>query len=153
MSTVKTKRAPKAKTDKPKAANRPAKAKRSPLVFDYKEVERLAGLGLSQEKIALALGCCERTITNKLNKDAKFAEAYARGKVSRETFVADKLQERIEDGDTNAIKFFLVTQCDWREASKVDATVNAKVETKGTLDVKLMSDEELMRLAGGDNAD
>lgn len=153
MSTVKTKRAPKAKTDKPKAANRPAKAQRSPRKFDLMEVERLAGLGLSQEKIAQALECCERTITNHLNKDAEFAAAYARGKIAREEFVASKLQERIEDGDTNAIKFFLVTQCDWREASKVDATVNAKVETKGTLDVKLMSDAELMRLAAGeDNA-
>ena len=153
MSTVKTKRAPKAKTDKPKAADRPAKARRSPLVFDYKKVERLAGLGLSQEKIALALGCCERTITNKLNQDAKFAAAYACGKVAREQLVASKLQERIEDGDTNAIKFYLVTQCDWREASKVDATVNAKVEATVEHDIRLMSDEELMRLAGGDNAD
>lgn len=153
MSTVKTKRAPKAKTKKPKAANRPAKAKRSPLEFDYDQVEYLAGLGLTQEKIALALDCSERTVSNRLNQDAEFAAAYARGRVSREQLVASKLQERIEDGDTTAIKFYLSTQCDWREASKVDATVNAKVETKGTLDVKLMSDEELMRLAGEDNAD
>lgn len=154
MSTVKTKRAPKAKTDKPKAADRPAKARRSPLVFDYKKVERLAGLGLSQEKIALALGCCERTITNKLNQDAKFAAAYACGKATSEQFVASKLRERIEDGDTNAIKFFLVTQCDWREASKVDATVNAKLDAKVEHDIKLMTDAELMRLAAGeDNAD
>lgn len=153
MSTVKTKRAPKAKTDKPKAANRPAKAKRSPLEFDYDKVEYFAGLGLTQEKIALALGCSERTVSNRLNQDAKFAAAYARGKVSREQLVASKLQERIEDGDTNAIKFYLVTQCDWREASKVDATVNAKVEATVEHDVKLMSTEELMRLAGENNAD
>lgn len=153
MSTVKTKRAPKAKTTKPKAADRPLKARRSPLAFDYNQVEYLAGLGLTQEKIALALGCSPRTLANRLNQDASFAEAYARGRVSREQLVASKLQERIEDGDTTAIKFYLSTQCDWREASKVDATVNAKVEATVEHDVKLMSTEELMRLAGENNAD
>lgn len=155
MSTVKTKRAPKAKTAKTtqlKAVNRPAKAKRCPLEFDYAQVEYLAGLGLSQEKIALKLGCSERTITNRLNQDANFAAAYARGKVSREVLVASKLQERIEDGDTTAIKFYLSTQCDWREASKVDATVNAKVDAKVEHDVKFMSDDELLRLAAMDKA-
>ena len=159
MSTEKVKRAPKTtkasakdKADKaPKkltAADRPLKAKRSPLEFDYAEVERLAGLGMTQEKIAQALGCCERTVSNRLNNDAAFAAAYARGRLSREEFVASRLQDRIEEGDTTAMKFYLSCQCGWREASKVDATVNAKVDVSGSLDLRAMSDAELMRLAG-----
>lgn len=158
MSTEKVKRAPKStkasakdKADKaPKklAVDRPLKAKRSPLEFDYAEVERLAGLGMTQEKIAQALGCCERTVSNRLNNDAAFAAAYARGRLSREEFVASRLQDRIEEGDTTAMKFYLSCQCGWREASKVDATVSAKVDVSGSLDLRTMSDAELMRLAG-----
>lgn len=145
MTTTKTKRAPK-KRNQGRAADRPAKAKRNPIEFDYNQVEYLAGLGLTQEKIGMALGCCERTVRDRLNKDAEFAAAYARGRVLREQVVASKLQERIDAGDTTAIKFYLSTQCDWREASKLEASVNAKVEVEH--DIKAMSLEELMRLAG-----
>lgn len=149
--TAKASAKAKAVKAKAKAVNRPAKAQRKPLAFDYAEVERLAGLGLTQEKIAIALGCSERTITNKLNNDANFAEAYARGKASREVFVASKLQERIEDGDTSAIKFYLSSQCDWREArdQRVSGGLDVDVNHGGevAVDVTNLSLERLIRLA------
>ena len=142
---------PKAIKPKAKAANRPVKAQRAPLKFDYKQVEHLAGLGLSQEKIAIALGCSERTIANRLNKDSDFAAAYARGKVQREQLVASKLQERIDDGDTSAIKFYLASQCNWREArdQRVSGGLDLDVNHGGEVSVEIttMSLDRLMALA------
>ena len=105
------------------------------------KVERLAGLGLTQEKIALALGCSERTILNRLSDNAEFAQAYTRGRASREVLVADKLADRCNDGDVSAIKFYLQCVAGWRE--KQDITVQAEVKQETTVSLKDMSTEEL----------
>lgn len=147
--TAKSKTTNKTKAERLKENQAKARAARphlKPLVFDYKKVEHLAGLGLSQRKIALALGCSERTVGQRLHDDAEFAAAYARGRVSREQIVASKLQERIADGDTSAIKFYLACQCDWKESSKVEAEVKADVSVEH--DLTAMSLAELMVLAG-----
>lgn len=117
-----------------------------PLDFDLEKVEYLAGLGLTQAKIAMAIGCAERTIRQRLHDIPEFAEAYSRGRVSREKLVASKLQERIEAGDTSAIKFYLSCQCGWKEASKVEAEVHGKVALEH--DLSSMSIAQLMELAG-----
>ena len=72
-ATAKAKTKAQAKTTRAPKKNGP-----TPRKFDLAKVERLAGLGLSQEKIALALGCGERTIRARLTDDADFAAAYRR---------------------------------------------------------------------------
>ena len=118
------------------------KASRSPLIFDYVEVERLAGLGLSQAKIAIALGCSERTINNRLNDDAEFAQAYARGRALREIVVADKLAENCNNGDTSAIKFWLQAVAGWKE--RQDVSMQAEVKAEHKLDITTISTEKLL---------
>ena len=125
---AKTTRAPKTPKDRTKR-------------FDPVKVEHLAGLGLSQEKIALALGCSERTVLNRLSDDAEFAAAYTRGRASREVLVADKLADRCNEGDVSAIKFYLQCVAGWRE--KQDITVQAEVKQETTVSLKDMSTEEL----------
>lgn len=129
------------KASKSKSVRNP-KTKRSPIAFDYDKVERLAGLGLSQEKIAIALGCSTRTINNRLNDDAAFSDAYARGRASREVIVADKLAENCDNGDTSAIKFYLQAVAGWKE--RQDVTMQAEVKANHTMDLKAMSVDELL---------
>lgn len=118
-----------------------AEASRSPIVFDYAKVERLAGLGLSREKIAVSLGCSERTIYNRIRDDADFAAAFARGRAAREVVVADKLAENCDKGDTSAIKFYLQAVAGWTERQQVEMQADVKAEHK--LSVKDMSTEQL----------
>ena len=129
------------KASKSKSVRNP-KSKRNPIVFDYNKVERLAGLGLSQAKIAIALGCSDRTISNRLNDDTEFANAYARGRASREVIVADKLAENCDNGDTSAIKFYLQAVAGWKE--RQDVTMQAEVKANHTMDLKAMSVDELL---------
>ena len=129
------------KASKSKSVRNP-KSKRNPIVFDYDKVERLAGLGLSQAKIAIALGCSDRTISNRLNDDTEFANAYARGRASREVIVADKLAENCDNGDTSAIKFYLQAVAGWKE--RQDVTMQAEVKANHAMDLKAMSVDELL---------
>ncbi len=114
---------------------------RHPITFDYDEVERLAGLGLTREKIALALGCCTRTLHNNIIKDSNFAEAIARGSAKREAVVASKLAERCNEGDVSAIKFFLQAACKWSERQELQ--VQADVNVDAAVSVKDMTTEQL----------
>lgn len=135
-ATAKAKTKAQAKTTRAPKKNGPA-----PRKFDLAKVERLAGLGLSQEKIALALGCGERTIRARLTDDADFAAAYMRGRASREVLVADKLADRCNEGDVSAIKFYLQCVAGWRE--KQDITVQAEVKQETIVSLKDMSTEQL----------
>ncbi len=113
----------------------------NPKTFDYEKVEYLAGLGLTQDKIALALGCCVRTIRNHALKNAEFAEALARGMAKREVMVASKLAERCDDGDVSAIKFYLQAVAGWREKQEVQVKADVKAEV--TISEKDMTTEQL----------
>lgn len=129
------------KTGKRKITAAVAEAQKGPLVFDYAKVERLAGLGLSREKIAIALGCSERTIYNRIREDADFAAAFARGRAAREVIVADKLAENCDKGDTSAIKFYLQAVAGWAEKQQIE--MQADVNAKHKVSVKEMSIEQL----------
>lgn len=135
-ATAKAKTKAQAKTTRAPKKNGP-----TPRQFDLAKVERLAGLGLSQEKIALALGCSVSTVESRLAKCADFKDAYTRGRASREVLVADKLADRCNDGDVSAIKFYLQCVAGWRE--KQDITVQAEVKQETTVSLKDMSTEQL----------
>lgn len=140
--TATAKATAKAKTKaQAKTTRAPKKSGPKPCEFDLAKVERLAGLGLTQEKIALALGCSKRTVSNRLSDNAEFAQAYMRGRASREVIVADKLADRCDEGDVSAIKFYLQCVAGWRE--KQDITVQAEVKQETTVSLKDMSTEEL----------
>lgn len=139
-----TTKATKSKTTVKKRATKKELVKavgRHPITFDYDEVERLAGLGLTREKIAIALGCCTRTLQNRIVNDSDFADAIARGSAKREAVVASKLAERCDDGDVSAIKFFLQAVCKWSERQELQ--VQADVSVDASVSVKDMTTEQL----------
>lgn len=142
MATKKTTEAKKSTTKRARpSASVIKKNTRCPLTFDLKKVEQYAGLGMSQENIARALGCSERTIRNRLKDDAAFAEAYARGLAKREVKVASMLAQRCNDGDVSAIKFWLQSCAGWSERQKIE--LQAEITADTTLRLEDMSTEQL----------
>lgn len=73
---------------------------------DLQEVERLAGLGLTQEEIGYVLGVTGRTIrTYKQNE--QFSSALKKGKVKADLNVTRSLYRRACEGDVTAAIFWL----------------------------------------------
>lgn len=113
--------------------------------LDLKQVEKLASQGLTQQQIADALGISERSFRNYKEKFAEFADAIKKGKAKGIARVTNKLFEKIETGDTTSIIFFLKTQGGWKEASKVEYSVDESNQAD-QLDLEKLSDEELRQL-------
>ena len=90
--------------------------------IDLKKVRALAAKGLSQEKIALALGISERTLRNRKKESSEFAEAIKRGQAQGEAIIIDKLFEAAQAGEAWAICFFLKCRCGWNEKSYLEVT-------------------------------
>ena len=120
------------------------KYSRHPIEFDYNKVEHLAGLGLSRESIATALGCSVRTVFNRLNQDPEFAAAFEKGRISREVFIANKLMEKCNDGNISAIKFYLTSVAGWR--NNKDITLAGDIKAKSSLDIKALDTGELLAM-------
>ena len=78
------------------------------------DLERLAGLGLTQAQIADWFGFSKRTLANRLG-DEKVAAIYKKGRARALEKVTGMLWRNIEKGDTASIFFYLKTQGGWRE--------------------------------------
>lgn len=114
---------------------------------NLQEVERLAGLGLSQEKIAFHLNMSAATLYNRKKDVKEFREAIARGRTRAEIKAADYLQRLIDQNDRQAIMFYLKTQCGWSETVKSDVKAEVQSDVKATLNGRLeitkLTDAEL----------
>ena len=60
---------------------------------DFKQAERLAGLGLTDNEIGIALGICEKTVRN-WKKDKRFLAALKKGKLKSDKSVVKSLYKR-----------------------------------------------------------
>lgn len=89
--------------------------KRAKKEFDPKQVEKLAGFGLTQEQIADWFGVSDRTLRNRLSEDDDLVSAYKTGRAKRLADVTEKLADLIDKGDRAAIFFYLKTQAGWKE--------------------------------------
>ena len=107
--------------------------------IDLDKVEQYAQACDNQADIARALGVSERTIRNRLNDDADFAEAYKRGKAKSAVFVGGKLMELIKKGNVAATIFYLKARCGWSE--KTDLNVSGSLGTQITFIDNLEPDE------------
>ena len=78
------------------------------------DLERLAGLGLTQAQIADWFGFSKRTLAYRLKEEPAVA-AYKKGRARALEKVTGKLWQNIEKGDSASIFFYLKTQAGWRE--------------------------------------
>lgn len=139
-------------TRKPSPKSKPkAKLRTKPkLEIDYKNVEILAGRGLTQAQIALALGISEATLYARKRESEDFADAIKRGRAKAIGVVSGKLQELINEGNLGAIIFYLKAQGGWKETDKHEISGSngeaIKVETKSEYDLSKLSVKQLETL-------
>lgn len=103
-----------------------------------RQVEELAGYGLTMAQIAAVLGFSERTLHNK--KTDELVAALQRGKAKAAAIVGKALFVRAKDGDVPAIRWWEMT----REGRSERSQTEAKVEVVSDAE----TDARLARLMG-----
>jgi hypothetical protein len=86
-----------------------------------RQVEELAGYGLTMGQIAAVLGFSERTLHNK--KTDELVAAIQRGKAKAAAIVGKSLFGRAKDGDVPAIRWWEMTREGRSEKTQTEATV------------------------------
>lgn len=88
-----------------------------------RQVEELAGYGLTLEQIAAVLGFSERTMRRKKADDAELVAAIQRGRAKAAAIVGKALFVRAKDGDVPAIRWWEMTREGRTERSQTEAKV------------------------------
>lgn len=116
----------KTSTKKPKLkkANNPTGKNITTIQYDYATVTKLAEQGLTNKQIGEYFGMIETTLYNHLKKDDELVMAIRQGRSKGVSKVAQALMNKIDEGDTNAIKFFLQTRGGWTQS--MDITSNGE---------------------------
>lgn len=90
--------------------------------LDLQKVEELAGLGLTRAEVALSLGVSYSTLNRRMKDSDDFAEAVKKGRAKANIFVGGQLMEKIRNGDTTAIIFYLKTRAGWTETHRTEVS-------------------------------
>lgn len=103
----------------PKRKERADKIKLS--AKDLKQIETMAGLGLTQEQISNVLGFSVDTLKRRLRENENDLSALmGRGKTNALTKVAKKAYSLAIAGNTSMIKYFLGCQGGWTEKVQIN---------------------------------
>ncbi len=87
---------------------------------EIKQIELMAGFGLSEEKIALVLEINHRTLRRRKKDSEIVAEAIERGKAKAEMTVAKTLFQMATEGNSlSAVIWYEKTRCGRNEVQKV----------------------------------
>lgn len=96
-----------------------AKVGRKPREFtpqDREEIEKLAGLALSLEQIAILKKCDIKTLKKNCSEEIEVGRAKAYQLATNQLFLA------IKKGNLTGIIFYLKTQHGWRETNRTELT-------------------------------
>jgi len=107
----------------------PKKRGRKPIVIDYERVEYLASLNMGIMDICKSLNVRWDTFNkHRIKKNSELAEALDRGKAKGLQLATSKLMEKIQDGEFNAIQFYLKSadRDTWADKQTVEHTLNIK---------------------------
>ena len=99
---------------------------RREIPIDLRKVEEYAQFCDSEEEIALALGISYSTLRRRKAESEQFEQAIKKGKAKANVFVGGKLMQKIKNGDTASIIFYLKTRCGWKETQKIEADVTQR---------------------------
>jgi len=75
-------------------------------IIDLKQVEKLGGLGLTDEEISWVLGVSVSTLNLYKQKHPEFSEAIKKGKIVADQKVVEGLYKRATGYDHKAVKIF-----------------------------------------------
>tara|TARA_E500000178_G_scaffold180252_1_gene178942 strand:- start:1721 stop:2152 length:432 start_codon:yes stop_codon:yes gene_type:complete len=100
---------------------------RKKIVLDIEEIERLAGMGLSERQIAAALGISNSTLTRKKHIE-QIGHALKKGRAKALAQVSSKLFENALDGKETSAIFFLKNRDpeNWSDRQEVNHNINLK---------------------------
>lgn len=101
---------------------------RAKLQFDPVEVERLAGLGLTNEEIALALGISEATLYRRKVDTESFERAMKRGKAKVKVDIGNRVYEKAMEGDSSMLKWFEQSRFGYSEKQAIDHSGKLEIE-------------------------
>ena len=85
----------------------------------YSLIEKAAGLGLTQDNIAYLIGANPHTFRIWLENDIEVNLFYRKGKAKAVMSVSEKLMDKINNGDTTSIIFYLKCQAGWKDKDNV----------------------------------
>jgi hypothetical protein len=105
---------------------------RKKIDIDIKEVERLAGLGLNNEEIALALGISDTTLYRRKADTESFERAIARGKAKTKKDIGNRVYEKAMEGDSSMLK--------WFEQSRYGYSEKQAIAHSGKLEIEYVND-------------
>lgn len=128
---TKTKRAPKRKPGEPKRGPLPWR----PTAAELAKIRLYAGLGSTQEQVAVLMGKSSACFRG--NETAK--AAFDEGKAEVLAKVAGKLVEKALKGDTASAIFYLKTQGRWSETVRNEHTG----KDGGPIEYQNLSDDEI----------
>lgn len=99
--------------------------KRAPEIDEnmLRQIEELAGYGLTLEQIAAVLGFSERTMHRRKDADPAIVAAIQRGKAKASAIVGKALFGRAKDGDVPAIRWWEMTRDGRSERAQTDSRV------------------------------
>lgn len=105
-----------------------------------KEIEKLAGNGLTQKQIANYYGIGTTTWHKMKKKNAELNIACKKGKAATIAEVTGKLMQQIKMGNLTAIIFYLKTQAGWKEKNSL--SIDSSVKSKKNL-IKIETDDPI----------
>jgi len=113
-----------------------ATAGRKPVQIDEKELIALAAQGLTDREIIDYLNISTTTFYKNKRQNAKFTQALAHGRARGSAAIANKLYNKANGGDLEAMKFYLERKCGWvrQENLHHEGDIGGKHEHKHTLD-------------------
>ncbi len=104
----------------------PKKRGRKIINIDYDRLEHLASLNMGTMEICRNLGISWDTFDRNKKRKAEFADALQRGKAKGIQRATSKLMDKIDDGEFQAIQFYLknADSDNWADRSTIDYKLN-----------------------------
>lgn len=95
-----------------------------------RQVEELAGYGLTLEQISAVLGFSDRTMRRKQAENEELVAAIKRGKAKAAAIVGKSLFGRAKEGDVPAIRWWEMTREGRSERQQTEATVEVRDDAR-----------------------
>lgn len=90
---------------------------RNPKPVDLNNIEKLASLGVTVLQIAHFFDMTEKSFYRKAEKDPEIMNAVNRGRARGIVSASGKLYQKMQEGDTKAIMFFLRARAGWNDST------------------------------------
>ena len=94
------------------------------------QIETLAGL-MTQDQMADFFNIPKSTFKEILGRDEEVSGSYKRGRADLGMRIAQNLAQKALEGDFNAQRLYLNTQCGWSEHSTVEQTAPPQIVVLG----------------------